>query len=90
MKIEEFCTYGAKSPIKAGAATKDGQYMFFTSSEDKSKRYSEYLFDREGIIMGTGGNATLHYYSGKYAVSTDCIVLFPDERVRCKYLYYFF
>lgn len=40
--------------------------------------------------MGTGGNATLHFYSGKYAVSTDCIVLFPDNRVRCKYLYYFF
>lgn len=40
--------------------------------------------------MGTGGNATLHYYSGKYATSTDCVVILPDERVRCKYLYYFF
>ena len=90
MRIDEFCTYAAKSGIKAGAATTDGQYMFFTSSEDESKRYSDYLFDGEGIIMGTGGNATLHYYSGKYAVSTDCIVLLPDDRVRCKYLYYFF
>ena len=90
MRIDEFCTYAAKSGIKAGAATKDGQYMFFTSSEDESKRYSKYLFDGEGIIIGTGGNATLHYYNGKYAVSTDCIVLLPDDRVRCKYLYYFF
>ena len=86
MRIDEFCTYAAKSRIKAGAATRDGQYVFFTSSEDESKRYSDYLFDGEGIIMGTGGNATLHYYSGKYAVSTDCIVLLPDDRVRCKYL----
>ena len=39
---------------------------------------------------GTGGNATLHYYCGKYAVSTDCIVLLPNDRIRCKYLYYFF
>lgn len=90
MKVDEFCTYGAKSGIKAGEATNDGQYMFFTSSEDESKRYTDYQFDGEGIIMGTGGNATLHYYKGKYAVSTDCIVLLPDDRVRCKYLYYFF
>ena len=90
MKVDELCEYAPKSSIKAGDATKDGQYMFFTSSKDETKRYSEYQFDGEGIIMGTGGNATLHYYNGKFAVSTDCIVLLPDERVRCKYLYYFF
>ena len=64
--------------------------MFFTSSKDENKRYIDYLYDGEAIIMGTGGNATLHYYKGKYAVSTDCVVLNPDERIRCKYLYYFF
>ena len=40
--------------------------------------------------MGTGGNATLHYCSGKFAVSTDCVVLLPHNNIRCKYLYYFF
>ena len=90
VRIDDICTYAAKSGIKVGEATKDGQYMFFTSSEDESKRYTDYQYDGEGIIMGTGGNATLHYYHGKYAVSTDCIVLKPDDRIRCKYLYYFF
>lgn len=90
IKIDDICIYAPKSGIKAGGATKDGQYMFFTSSEDESKRYTDYQYDGEGIIMGTGGNATLHYYHGKYAVSTDCIVLRPDDRIRCKYLYYFF
>ncbi|MBQ6293767.1 MAG: restriction endonuclease subunit S [Lachnospiraceae bacterium] len=90
MRIDDICTYALKSGIKAGDATKDGQYMFFTSGEDESKRYTDYQYDGEGIIMGTGGNATLHYYHGKYAVSTDCIVLNPDDRMRCKYLYYFF
>jgi type I restriction enzyme S subunit len=90
MKIKDICTYAPKSTIKAGDATIDGQYMFFTSSEDVSKRYGEYQFDCEGIIMGTGGNATLHYYNGRFAVSTDCVVLLPDDRLRCKYLYYFF
>ncbi len=90
MKVIDCCKYAPKSSIKAGEAISEGQYMFFTSSSDESRRYSDYLFDCEGIIMGTGGNATLHYYNGKFAVSTDCIVLLPDERIRCKYLYYFF
>ena len=89
--INEICTFAPKSKIKAGEATKDGQYIFFTSSEDESKKYNDYIYDGEGIIMGTGGNATLHYYNGKYATSTDCLVLLPDKKIiDCKYLYYFF
>ena len=62
MKVIDCCSYGPKSTIKAGEATSQGQYMFFTSSVDESKRYSEYIYDDEAIIMGTGGNATLLYY----------------------------
>lgn len=89
MKIGELCSYAPKSQIKAGEAIEGAKYMFFTSSADENKRYSDYQFDGEGIIMGTGGNATLHYYSGKYSTSTDCVVLLPNEKVRCKYLYYY-
>ena len=89
MRIGELCSYAPKSTIKAGEAVDGAKYMFFTSSADESKRYTEYQYDGEGIIMGTGGNATLHYYSGKYAVSTDCVVLVPRGNIRCKYLYYF-
>jgi len=32
----------------------------------------------------------LHYYNGKFSTSTDCVVLIPNEYIRCKYLYYFF
>ena len=90
MRIGDLCTYAPKSSIKAGDAVLDGKYIFFTSSADEGKRFNEYQLDCEGIIMGTGGNATLHYYSGKFAVSTDCIVLLPRNDIRCKYLYYFF
>lgn len=90
MRIGDLCTYAPKSQIKAGEAVDGAKYMFFTSSSDEGKRYSDYQFDGEGIIMGTGGSATVHYYSGKYATSTDCVVLIPNEQVRCKYLYYFF
>ncbi len=90
MEIGDLCTYAPKSSIKAGDAIIDGRYMFFTSSSDENKRYSDYQLDCEGIIMGTGGNATLHYYNGKFATSTDCVVLLSNETIRCKYLYYFF
>lgn len=90
MKVSEICKYAPKSNIKARDACDGGKYVFFSSSADESKRYNAYQHEGEGIIMGTGGNATLHYYDGKYAVSTDCIVLLPNEQIRCKYLYYFF
>ena len=90
VKVKEIINYAPKSKIKAGDAVSNGKYMFFTSSVDENKRYSEYQIDGEGIIMGTGGNATLHYYNGKFSTSTDCIVLQTNENVRCKYLYYFF
>ncbi|MBQ6463621.1 MAG: restriction endonuclease subunit S, partial [Pseudobutyrivibrio sp.] len=90
MKIGDICKYAPKSKIKAGEAIDGAEYMFFTSSSEENKRYSDYQLDGEGIIMGTGGNATLHYYSGKFSTSTDCVVLLPNESIRCKYLYYFF
>lgn len=90
MKIVDLCAYAPKSAIKAGEAMKDGKYIFFTSSDDESKRYSDYQHNCEAIIMGTGGNATLHYYNGKFSTSTDCVVLLPNESIRCKFLYYFF
>lgn len=90
IKVKEIITFAPKSKIKAGKAMPNGKYMFFTSSVDENKRYSDYQIDGERIIMGTGGNATLHYYNGKFSTSTDCIVLQTNETIRCRYLYYFF
>ena len=90
MHVGEFFSYGPKSTLKAGDAVIDGKYRFFTSSNDEDKRCCEYQFEGEGIIMGTGGNATLHYCNDKFSVSTDCVVILPSEKIKCKYLYYFF
>ena len=90
MKIKDLCSYAPKSKIKAGEAVDNAEYMFFTSSADENKRYIDFQYNQEAIIMGTGGNATLHYYNGKFSVSTDCLVLLPSSQIKCKYLYYFF
>lgn len=90
MKISEFYTYAPKSRIKAGDANPNGKYQFYTSSPDENRRCDEYLYDCKAIVMGTGGSATIHYYDGKFSTSTDCLVLVPNEKIRAKYLYYFF
>ena len=90
MKISDYYTYAPKSKIKAGDANPNGKYQFYTSSPDESRRCDEYLYDCKAIVMGTGGSATLHYYDGKFSTSTDCLTLIPNEKIRAKYLYYFF
>ena len=90
MKIKEICEYGKKSKIKAGEGLSKGNVKFFTSSSESNKFVKKEQFTNPGIIMGTGGNATLHYCDEPFSVSTDCIVLFPKIKVSPKYLYYFF
>ena len=90
MKISELYSYAPKSRIKAGQANPSGKYQFYASSPDEKRRCDNFLYDAPAIIMGTGGSATLHYYDGKFATSTDCLTLIPNEKVIPKYLYYFF
>lgn len=90
MKIKDICEYGAKSKINAGRGLSEGSYPFYTSSAVCNKYLDDAQFLEPGIIMGTGGNTTLHYCSGNFSVSTDCLVLFPKRNIETKYLYYFF
>lgn len=90
MKVSELYTYAPKSNIKASIASSNGKYQFYSSSSNEEYRCNDYIYDCKAIIMGTGGNATLHYYEGKFSVSTDCLVLIPNEKVEAKFLYYFF
>lgn len=89
--IKELCVFQGKSKIKAGEGLKNGKYPFYTSSNEQTKFLDSYEIESEGIIMGTGGNATLHYCQGKFSVSTDCVVLRgKDNRINNKYLFYYF
>ena len=78
-----------KSHIQASLGESIGEFPFFTSSQIQNKFLNQYLFDSEYLIMGTGGIASIHYYNGKFAVSTDCIVLEIDDNYDTKFIYYF-
>ena len=88
VKIQDLCTFLPKSKIKAGEGLEKGDYIFFTSSDIKTLKLNNYLFDDEALILGTGGKPSCNYYKGKFAVSTDNFVLTSDK-VKIKYLYYF-
>jgi type I restriction enzyme S subunit len=59
-----------KSILPAAAATSSGAYPFFCSSSTP-KRTNTWQCDREAILMGTGGVASVHLGKEKFAYSTD-------------------
>lgn len=89
-KIIDICGFHTKSKIKAGEGLLNGRYPFYTSSNVLNKHLNSYEIEKEGIILGTGGNASIHYCSGKFSASTDCLVMYSkSEKVDNEYLYYY-
>ena len=89
-KIIDICEFHAKSKIKAGEGMLNGKYPFYTSSKILNKYLNSYEIKKEGIILGTGGNASIHYCSGKFSTSTDCLVMYSKSKeIDNEYLYYY-
>lgn len=78
-----------KSTIKAGDGIPKGKFPLYTCSPVVNKYLDDYLFDDEAIILGTGGNPSINYCNGKFAVSTDCLTMKATEKFSTKYLYYY-
>ncbi len=91
MKFSDIFEFKNKSGIKAGDGLEQGQYPFYTSSDELTKHLNEYLFEGDALIFGTGGNASVHFTDRKFAVSTDCLVAQPidKKKVHAKFYYYF-
>lgn len=93
VKFKELFSFEKKSKIKAGDGFKlgEGKYPFYTSSDTLSKTLNEFLFKDESLIFGTGGLASIHYCSEKFAVSTDCFVTQTknDKETFAKFIYYY-
>jgi len=91
--FSELFDFQKKSKIKAGDGLSlyKGIYPFYTSSNELTKSINEYLFDKPGLVFGTGGNASIHYANSKFAVSTDCLVATPkdEKEIFPKFVYYF-
>lgn len=90
ISIKDIFKFLKKSKIKAGEGLSEGKYPFYTSSNTLSRYLDYYEIEEESIILGTGGNASVHYCEGKFSVSTDCYVIQPKiDDVSTKYVYYY-
>ncbi|MGN7759638.1 restriction endonuclease subunit S [Chryseobacterium sp. 22532] len=91
-KLKNILNWLPKSTFKAGEGIEQGKFPFFTSSQFQSKWSDEALYEGECLIFGTGGNPSIHYFNGKFATSTDCIVTqirSHNDKINIKYVYYF-
>ena len=89
MKLEETIIILPKSKIKAGDGKKEGKYLLYRSSNKIDTYYDEYIIDTEAIIVGTGGNPSIHYNIGKCAYTTQCLVITSKGTLKNKYIYYY-
>lgn len=80
-----------KSKIPASAGVEKGRYPFYTSSPILSRRTDQPLFSTESLVFGTGGQASVHYDTGPFATSSECLVAVPrpDSPILTRFIYYY-
>jgi len=87
VKFNEICNFEQKTKkLRASDGKIKGKYQFFTSSQDKIMYLDEYEFKNKHIIMGRGGNPSVHI-GQKFSVSQDDCYVITSEHL--EYLYYF-
>lgn len=79
-----------KSKIKAGAGSDKGEYPFYTSSGNLTKKVEIAQYRGNSLIFGTGGQPSVHFSLVPFSTSTDCVVATPrTKEVNPQYVYYF-
>jgi type I restriction-modification system DNA methylase subunit len=87
--LGEMCKFFPKSKRKAGDGKKEGEYAFFSSSQEKKLFCDVPDYKEECIIVGTGGTANIKY-SKMFSCSSDNFILKSNTK-ECltKYIYYY-
>lgn len=91
VKLGDILVLQPKSKIKAGEGKKAGEFPFFTSSKIQDKFINIAIYSQPSLIFGTGGEASVHFYNGSFATSTDCLVfnLESNQEINLKYVFYY-
>ena len=67
LRLGDYCTF-TTGKLDSNAATPNGQYPFFTCSQETA-RINTYAFDQEAILLAGNnaqGNYSVKYFSGKF------------------------
>ena len=91
VKLGDVFEFQKKSKVKAGDGLAIGRYKFFTSSVVQTKYLDDFEFSGDSLIMGTGGNANLHFCESEFTASTDCFILQSIDKLTTftKFVYYY-
>lgn len=91
-KLTNLFDFLPKSKVKAGDGFEAGKYPFYTSSENQSKYLDECQHEPGCLVFGTGGKASVHFTTSRFATSTDCIIIRPKPKanIDAGYVFQFF
>jgi len=89
-KLSEIFDFLPKSKRNAKYGKTQGIYPFFASSSIVSKYVDEPDFEKNKIIIGDGGNASINYADTDFSCSDHCYILsVKDKNIETKYVYYY-
>ena len=87
IQLKELIGNLPKSKILAGASLRDGKYKFYLSGK-KVGRIDAAISNKDAIIMGDGGVASIGFAKGNYSYSSHNFGFFSkNKNVETKYLY---
>ena len=89
VKLGDLCEFAnKKNKYLASDGKKSGKYRFYTSSQTKILYMDTYEFLDYHILIGRGGNVSIHY-SNKFSVSHDDVyVLKCVNNINLRYIFY--
>lgn len=88
VKLGDICEFLQKSKHKASLGKENGNYPFYTSSNNKVLFSEHNDYKDLCIIIGTGGNANIKIASN-FSCSADNIIMKTDNKLTTNYIYKF-
>ena len=88
-KLGEVIKFEKKSKRKSGDGQLCGKHKFFVSSQSQTKYIDEVDYKSENLILGTGGNVSIHI-AKEFSTSSDTFIFHSkDINVLNRYIYIF-
>ncbi len=89
IKLGDIIIYVKKTKkFKAKDGNNNGKYHFYTSSQTNILFRDDYEFLNKYIIIGRGGNYSLHI-DNKFSVSHDDVYVIDIKNIKIDYIYYY-
>lgn len=90
VKLGDNIKFLPKSKRSAGSGLEKGKYPFFTSSQIQDKFLNVADYNEESVIIGTGGNASIHF-DNNFSTSADSFTVNSiNQNLLTKFIYLFF